>query len=72
VPLGDVDQLVRRVRAEHARERVLIVNHSLNISAILKGFGHPEEVAVARDDYEPLFVIVPRADGPPFVVILRL
>jgi broad specificity phosphatase PhoE len=72
VPMADVEQLVKRIRTEHARDRVLVVNHSLNIAPILKAFGHPEDLVVARDDYEPLFVIVPRADGPPLVVMLRL
>jgi hypothetical protein len=29
-------------------------------------------VVVARDDYDPLFVIVPRGEGPPLVLMLRL
>jgi broad specificity phosphatase PhoE len=72
VPMQDIEGLVGRVRAEHPRDRVLIVNHALNIGAILKAFGHRETVDVSPTDYEPLFVIVPRAGGPPLVVILRL
>jgi phosphohistidine phosphatase SixA len=71
-PMDDVDLLVKQVRSQHAADRVLIVNHSLNVGKILKGFGHREEVVVARDDYEPLFVIVPRGEGPPLVLMLRL
>lgn len=68
----EIEGLVARVRADHPQERVLIVNHALNIPSLLKAFGHPEGIRVALDDYEPLLVIVPRADGPPIVVFLRL
>ena len=71
-PMQDIEGLVKRIRAEHPHDRVLIVNHALNVRAILKAFGHPEGIDVARDDYEPLFVIVPRPEGPPIVVMLRL
>jgi len=72
VPRQEIEGLVARVRAEPRQERVLIVNHSLNVPGLLKAFGHPEGIRVALDDYEPLFVIVPRADGPPIEVFLRL
>lgn len=72
VRMQDIDGLVKRIRAEHPHDRVLIVNHALNVRAILKAFGHPEGIDVARDDYEPLFVIVPRPEGAPIVVMLRL
>lgn len=72
LPLQDIDGLVKRVTEEHARDRVLIVNHALNLPAILKALGHPEPVSVALDEYDPLFVVVPRREGPPVVVKLRL
>jgi broad specificity phosphatase PhoE len=68
----DVEGLVKRLRTEHPHDRVLVVNHALNIPAILKAFGHPGGITVAVDDYEPLLVIVPLPDGPPVVVMLRL
>jgi broad specificity phosphatase PhoE len=68
----DIEGLVARIRAEHPGDRVLVVNHALNIAPLLKALGHPAELRVALDDYEPLLVIVPRADGPPLVIFLRL
>lgn len=68
----DVEGLVKRIRTEHAADRVLVVNHALNIPAILKEFGYPGGITVAVDDYEPLIVIVPRSEGPPVVVMLRM
>jgi broad specificity phosphatase PhoE len=72
VPMGDIELLVRRIRTEHAKDRVLIVNHALNIPAILKAFGDAGDLVVAPDDYERLVVIVPRGEGPPLVLMLRL
>jgi hypothetical protein len=50
----------------------LIVNHSLNLPAILRAFGHRDPQTIAVDEYDVLFVIVPRTDGPPTVLTLRL
>lgn len=71
MPLRAIESLVDRVRSQHPRERVLIVNHALNLPALLKALGHPGDVRVARDDYEPMFMVVPRTEGPPVVVLLR-
>lgn len=72
VPQQDVEGLVRRITTEHSRDRVLVVNHSLNLSAILRALGHRDPPTVAVDEYDALFVIVPRTDGPPTVLKLRL
>jgi phosphohistidine phosphatase SixA len=68
----EIESLVARVRAEQPQGRVLIMNHALNVPGLLKAFGHPDGIRVALDDFEPFFVIVPRPEGPPLVVFLRL
>ncbi len=68
----EIESLVARVRSEHPQGRVLIVNHALNVPGLLKAFGHPEGIRVALDDFEPFFVIIPRPEGPPLVMFLRL
>ena len=35
-----VEGLFRRITSEHARDRVLIVNHSLNLPALLRALGY--------------------------------
>jgi hypothetical protein len=49
----------------------LIVSHSLTVPRVLKAFGHPEEVVIQREEYDRLFVIVPKPAGPPLVFVLR-
>ena len=68
----DIEGLVRRIRSEHARDRVLIVNHSLNLPALLRALGYRDPPVIGPDEYDHLFIIVPRADGPPTVLTLRL
>lgn len=68
----EIESLVARVRSEQPQGRVLIVNHALNVPGLLKAFGHPDGIRVALDDFEPFFVIIPRSEGPPLVVFLRL
>jgi broad specificity phosphatase PhoE len=71
LPRGDIEGLIHRLRTQHADGRVLIVSHSLTIPHVLKAFGHPEEVVIQREEYDRLFVIVPKPAGPPLVFGLR-
>jgi hypothetical protein len=66
----DVEGLIRALR-KHPRDRVLIVTGSLNIPHILKALGHPVEVTIPPFEYDNLFVIFPKSDGPPVVLRLR-
>jgi broad specificity phosphatase PhoE len=71
LPRRDIEGLITRLRTQQAEGRVLIVSHSLTIPHVLKAFGHPEEVVIPREEYDRLFVIVPKPTGPPLVVVLR-
>jgi broad specificity phosphatase PhoE len=71
MPRGDIDGLLERLRIQHAGGRVLIISHSLTIPHVLKAFGHPEEVVIPHEEYDRLFVIVPKPTGPPLVFVLR-
>jgi broad specificity phosphatase PhoE len=71
MPRRDIDGLLERLRTQHADGRVLIISHSLIIPHLLKAFGHPEEVIIERQEYDRLFVIVPKPTGLPLVFVLR-
>ena len=71
LPRRDIEGLMTRLRTQQAEGRVLIVSHSLTIPHVLNAFGHPEEVVIQREEYDRLFVIVPRPTGPPLVAVLR-
>jgi broad specificity phosphatase PhoE len=71
LPRGDMEGLINRLRIQHEDGRILIISHSLTIPHLLKALGHPEEVIIERQEYDRLFVIVPKPTGPPLVFVLR-
>ena len=71
MPRRDIDGLLERLRTQHADGRVLVISHSLTIPSLLKAFGHPEEIIIGRQEYDRLFVIVPKPTGPPLVFVLH-
>jgi len=61
VPAADVAGLVRRVQGADSNRSVLIVGHSDTVPAIVKALGCVEEIVIDVDDFDRLFVVVPRA-----------
>ena len=72
VHLGDdVDGLIKRLRSDHQGNRVLVVGHWSTIPAILKAFGHPQEITIERSAYDNLFVVIPKGEQAPTVLHLH-
>ncbi len=65
-----MDGLIRRLHTQHVHDRVLIVDHS-RLSMLLWGLGHREAVRIGQLDYDNLFVMIPKSDGDPLVLLLR-
>jgi phosphohistidine phosphatase SixA len=65
------ENLVDRLRKEEPRGVVLVVGHSNTVPELLAGLGDPGKVEIPAAQYDDLFVVVPRADGPPSVVRLK-
>lgn len=63
--------LIDRIRKDQPNGVVLVVGHSNTVPEILKWLGHPDPVEIKPDEYDGLFVAVPRGSGPPTVVRLR-
>ncbi len=70
-PRGDNEGLVRRLRTQHASDRVLIVSHHGRISALIEALGYPAWSKVGSLEYDNLFVIVPKTNGAPLVLRLH-
>ena len=66
----DLKPLAARLKAEHARDTVLVVGHSNTVPPLLKALGCAEDITIAASQYDDLFAVIPRGDGPP--VLLRL
>ena len=71
VDSGDPEGLVRRMRTDHADGVVAVAGHSNTVPRILELLGASPPVQLADDEYDSLFVVTPRGDGPPTVVRLH-
>jgi broad specificity phosphatase PhoE len=68
----DIDGLVSQVRKEHTDDLVLIVTHSKTLPKLLKAFAPSGEYPVIRpNDYDNLFIVVPKGKAEPTVMRLR-
>ena len=66
----NLQPLADRLKSEHARDTVLVVGHSDTVPPLLKALGCAEDITIPAGQYDDLFTVVPRADGP--AVLLRL
>jgi len=58
VASSDVNVLVKKIKAEHPKDVVLIVGHSNTVPAAIKMFGGPD-VKMADDEYNAIYVVSP-------------
>jgi broad specificity phosphatase PhoE len=68
----DINGLVDQVRKEHTDDLVLIVSHSKILPKLLKAFAPSGEYpSIKPDDYDNLFIVVPKGKAEPTVMRLR-
>jgi phosphohistidine phosphatase SixA len=60
-PAAATPDLLAKLRALGPHDRVLIVGHSDTVPVILKELGSTESVTIPADQYDDLFVVLPRA-----------
>ncbi len=70
VPAKDATALITRIRASGPDDVVVVAGHSNTVPDILKALGVTEAVTIGDDEYDNLFIVVPRGGSPP--VLLRL
>ena len=63
--------LVERLRKEQPKGIVLVVGHSNTVPEILAALGYAAKVEIPSSQYDDLFVVAPRAEGPPSVLRLK-
>jgi broad specificity phosphatase PhoE len=71
VPAGDAPALVDHIRKHYPEDVVLVVGHSNTVPAILERLGHPDPVTIGDDEFDNLFVTVPRPGRPPLLLTLK-
>jgi len=68
----DINGLVDQVLKEHTDDLVLIVTHSKTLPKLLEAFApFGEYPTIKQDDYDNLFIIVPKGKAEPTVMRLR-
>jgi broad specificity phosphatase PhoE len=71
LPAADVTRLAASLTATGAHDRVLVVGHSNTVPALLKALHVDAAIAIADDEYDNLFIVVPGKDGRPVLVRLK-
>ena len=67
----DSEALVERLHREAPRGIVLVVGHSNTVPSLLSALGCPDAVTIANDEYDNLFVVVPKEGAKSTLVRLR-
>ena len=70
IPAPASQELVDRIRTDNPSDVVLVVGHSNSVPKILALLGDTGPIDIG-DEYDNLFVVVPRAGGPPTVLRLK-
>jgi broad specificity phosphatase PhoE len=71
VEAQDVAGLALKIRTNNADQVVLVVGHSDTVPNILKAFGHLEPVTIEHDEFDSLFILVPRSGKNPSLLRLK-
>ncbi len=71
MPAAQTPDLIARLRALGPHARVLVVGHSDTVPRILVALGLTEPGTIALDEYDNLFIVLPRAKAAPTVLRLR-
>jgi phosphohistidine phosphatase SixA len=70
IPGGDPTALAAKIAASDIHDRLLVVGHSNTIPALLKALHVETPIRIGDDEYDNLFIVIPRTQGGP--VLLRL
>ena len=71
VPARDTPALVARIRASGPDDVVVVAGHSNTVPDILSALGVTEAVTIGDDEYDDVFIVVPRGSGPPALLRLK-
>jgi broad specificity phosphatase PhoE len=67
----DIRPFVESLKSEVPDGIVLVVGHSDSVPPLLQALGCSEDVSIASDEYDNLFVVVPKRGGGATLVRLR-
>ena len=67
----DATGFAAELRKDHPNDAVLVVGHSNTLPAILKALGVKDEISIAANQYDDVFVVVGGAGSAPTLVRLK-
>ncbi len=67
----DSKPFIDTLRRDNAGDIVVVAGHSNTIPELLKALGCPGELKIAPDEYDNIFVVVPKGDGTATLVRMR-
>lgn len=67
----DVKDLIGQLKGKHANDIVVVAAHSDTVPEILAAYGYARGLTIGHDEYDNLFVVVPKGAGPATVLRLR-
>ncbi len=67
----DIANVALTIRTKNPNQFVLVVGHSDTVPGILKAFGYLEPITINPDEFDNLFIIVPRRERSPALLRLR-
>jgi len=68
---GPRESLRERLSVEQPAGVVLVVGHSNTVPELLAALGHKGGARIASDEFDNLFVLIPKKEGPPALLRLR-
>jgi broad specificity phosphatase PhoE len=68
---ADTPGLTAKLAALGANDRVLVVGHSNTVPELLRALRVATPVTIAEDEFDNLFVVVPRPNSPPAMLRLK-
>jgi len=71
LPGADTPGLVARIGDLGPRARVLVVGHSNTVPELLRALHVDTSIAIADDEYDNLFIVVPRNGAAPTLIRLK-
>jgi broad specificity phosphatase PhoE len=65
------EALIQTLGRQHSGDVVLVVGHSNTVPRLLELLGSPQAIQIAPDEYDNLFIVVPKGEAAATVVRMK-
>jgi phosphohistidine phosphatase SixA len=71
VPADDSAALVARIQAAGPAARVFVAGHSDTVPNAITALGCPQNITIAKGEFDDLFIVIPRGKTAPLLIRLK-